>query len=111
MVSNFIEHVQGLVSQLRDLENAHHEKLLEIAIITLEKVVKNELDDEIPDDLREVCILPVHYDGVPMPNCKLHMNSFSANHNNSRGHLNHYNDSRFKFLVKRHFQQVPACLI
>ncbi|XP_064618992.1 dynein regulatory complex subunit 3-like [Lineus longissimus] len=52
MVSSFIENVQGLISQCRDLENMHHEKLLEIAIVTLEKVVKNELDDEIPEDLR-----------------------------------------------------------
>ena len=29
------------------------------------------------------------------------INSFSANHNNSRGHLNRYNGSRFKFLMKR----------
>ena len=35
---------------------------------------------------------------------------FSATHNNSRGHLNH-NDSRFKFIMKRPFQQVPACLV
>ena len=27
---------------------------MEISIVTLEKVVKNELDEEIPDDLREV---------------------------------------------------------
>ncbi len=54
MVSNFIEQVQGLISQCRDFENQHNEKMLEIAIITLEKVVKNELDEEIPDDLREV---------------------------------------------------------
>lgn len=54
MCSNFIENVQGYLSQCRDLENAHHERMLEIAIITLEKVVKNELDDEISEDLRMV---------------------------------------------------------
>ena len=54
MVSTFIEKVQGYFSQCRDLENQHHEKLLEMSIITLEKVVKNEIDDEISDDLREV---------------------------------------------------------
>ncbi|XP_077980345.1 dynein regulatory complex subunit 3-like isoform X2 [Glandiceps talaboti] len=52
MVSTFVENVQALISQCRELENQHHEKLLEIAVITLEKFVKNELDDEIPDDLR-----------------------------------------------------------
>lgn len=54
MGSNFIENVQGYLSQCRDLENAHHERMLEIAIVTLEKVVKNELDEDIPDELRNV---------------------------------------------------------
>uniref|UniRef100_A0A663NDX3 Dynein regulatory complex subunit 3 n=1 Tax=Athene cunicularia TaxID=194338 RepID=A0A663NDX3_ATHCN len=36
----------------RDLENHHHEKLLEISITTLEKSVKNELDEDLPDDVR-----------------------------------------------------------
>ena len=40
------------------------------------------------------------------------VNSFIANHNNNRGHLNRYNDSRFKFLNMlkqrvRHFQ-IPS---
>ncbi|XP_022092308.1 dynein regulatory complex subunit 3-like [Acanthaster planci] len=52
MVAVFVEQVQGLISQIRDLENVHHERVLEIAIITLEKYVKNELDDEIPEELR-----------------------------------------------------------
>ncbi|XP_013395045.1 dynein regulatory complex subunit 3-like [Lingula anatina] len=52
LVSSFIENCQGHISALRDLENIHHEKLLEISIVTLEKVVKNELDEEIPEDLR-----------------------------------------------------------
>lgn len=56
MCSNFIENVQGYLSQCRDLENAHHERMLEIAIITLEKVVKNELDEEISDDLRNLFV-------------------------------------------------------
>ncbi|KAL5021236.1 hypothetical protein ScPMuIL_000391 [Solemya velum] len=36
-----------LVDQLecRDLENQHHESLLEVSIVTLEKVIKNELDE------------------------------------------------------------------
>ncbi|KAI4890456.1 hypothetical protein NFI96_025584 [Prochilodus magdalenae] len=43
-----------LVDQLecRDLENHHHEKLLEIAMATLEKVAKNELEEDWPDDVR-----------------------------------------------------------
>lgn len=40
--------------QCRDLENHHHEKLLEIAINILEKIVKGEMDEDLPDDLRSV---------------------------------------------------------
>lgn len=52
MVSTFIENVQGLIAQCRDLENVHHEKILELSISTLEKIAKNEFNEEIPDDLR-----------------------------------------------------------
>ncbi|XP_044289462.1 dynein regulatory complex subunit 3 [Varanus komodoensis] len=52
LVSIFIENEQGLMAQCRDLENYHHEKLLEIAISTLEKIVKSEFDEEMPDDVR-----------------------------------------------------------
>ncbi|XP_064595278.1 dynein regulatory complex subunit 3-like [Liolophura sinensis] len=52
MVATFIESVQAYLSQIRDLENLHHEKMMEIAIVTLEKVIKNELDPEISEDLR-----------------------------------------------------------
>ncbi len=41
-------------AQCRDLENQHHEQQLEIALATLEKVVKNELEEEIPDDMAMV---------------------------------------------------------
>lgn len=56
MVGSFVENVQSLLSQCRDLENNHHEKMMEIAIVTLEKVIKNELDDEISDELKMVRI-------------------------------------------------------
>lgn len=52
LVGAFIENVQALIAQMREMENLHHEKLLEISILTLEKVVKNEIDEEIPEDLR-----------------------------------------------------------
>ncbi|XP_014058429.1 dynein regulatory complex subunit 3-like isoform X1 [Salmo salar] len=39
-------------AQCRDLENHHHEKLLEIAVATLERVAKNELEEDMPDDVR-----------------------------------------------------------
>lgn len=54
MVATFIESVQAYLSQIRELENLHHEKMMEIAIVTLEKVIKNELDPEISEDLRMV---------------------------------------------------------
>lgn len=54
LVSTFIENLQGYMVQARDAENAHHEKMMEIATVTLEKVLKNELDEEIPDDLKMV---------------------------------------------------------
>ncbi|KAL6476923.1 hypothetical protein MHYP_G00154220 [Metynnis hypsauchen] len=36
----------------RELENHHHEKLLEIAVATLDRVAKNELEEDLPDDVR-----------------------------------------------------------
>lgn len=42
------------MTQCRDLENRYHEKLLEISITTLEKSVKNELDEDLPADVRMV---------------------------------------------------------
>ncbi|XP_029913067.1 dynein regulatory complex subunit 3 [Myripristis murdjan] len=52
MVTNFIETVQGIFAQCRDLENFHHEKLKEIAVATLEKVAKSEVEEDIPDNVR-----------------------------------------------------------
>ncbi|XP_053530952.1 dynein regulatory complex subunit 3 [Ictalurus punctatus] len=51
LVGGFIEFVQGIFAQCRDLENYHHEKVLNIAVATLEKVVKNELKEDLPDDV------------------------------------------------------------
>ncbi|XP_073689261.1 dynein regulatory complex subunit 3 [Garra rufa] len=69
MVGGFIEYVQGIFAQCRDLENQHYEQLLEIALATLEKVVKNELEEEIPED---VAMLLVDKDTVT--------NAVSASH-------------------------------
>ena len=52
MVSMFIESIMAFMSQARDLENTHHEKLSEIALPTVDKLAKNELDDEISEDVR-----------------------------------------------------------
>uniref|UniRef100_A0A8C4WE29 Dynein regulatory complex subunit 3 n=1 Tax=Gopherus evgoodei TaxID=1825980 RepID=A0A8C4WE29_9SAUR len=49
---NIADQVSTFIENCRDLENHHHEKLLEIAITTLEKIVKSEFDEEMPDDVR-----------------------------------------------------------
>ena len=54
MVGNFKERLQAFLQQCRELENIHHERMMEISTVTLEKVLKNELDDEISEDLRMV---------------------------------------------------------
>ena len=54
MVNDFVEHVQGLFGQQRDIENIQFEKLQELCMLTLEKVMKNEISDDFPDDLRDV---------------------------------------------------------
>ncbi|XP_054173441.1 dynein regulatory complex subunit 3 isoform X3 [Homo sapiens] len=56
MVGLFIENVQSLMAQCRDLENHHHEKLLEISISTLEKIVEGDLDEDLPNDLRALFV-------------------------------------------------------
>ena len=35
----------------------HHDKLTETALLIMEKVVKNELEEELPEDLRLVGLL------------------------------------------------------
>ncbi|XP_039255654.1 dynein regulatory complex subunit 3-like [Styela clava] len=52
MMTSFVEYVQGLISQIRELENNHNEKLLEMSMVILEKVVKNEMEEELPEDIR-----------------------------------------------------------
>jgi len=69
LVTAFVEQVQGLMTQLRDLENAHYEKVSDIAVVTLEKLMKNELEEDLPDDLR---MLFVDKDTI--------MNAVSASH-------------------------------
>ncbi|KAF7480537.1 Hypothetical predicted protein [Marmota monax] len=44
------------MAQCRDLENHHHEKLLEIAINTLEKTAKGEIGNDLPEDVRALFI-------------------------------------------------------
>ncbi|XP_018414092.1 PREDICTED: dynein regulatory complex subunit 3 [Nanorana parkeri] len=56
LVSTFLETVQGLMAQIRDLENHHHEKLLEFSINMLERVLKGEMDEEMSDEVRALFV-------------------------------------------------------
>nr|XP_058139327.1 dynein regulatory complex subunit 3 isoform X2 [Dasypus novemcinctus] len=56
LVGLFIENVQSLMAQCRDLENHHHEKVLEISINTLERILKNELEEDLPDHVRALFV-------------------------------------------------------
>ena len=60
MVNIFVEQIQGLFSQMRDLENIQFERLQELCLTTLEKVVKGEVPDDFHDDLRDVTKLRNH---------------------------------------------------
>ncbi|NWR88336.1 DRC3 protein, partial [Furnarius figulus] len=59
IASTFMEKVKDIYPfhsiQFRDLENQHHEKLTEIAITTVEKSVKGELED-LPDDVQKLLV-------------------------------------------------------
>ncbi|XP_044186081.1 dynein regulatory complex subunit 3 [Thunnus albacares] len=52
MVVIFSETAQGTFAQCRDLEDDYNEKVREIAVATLEKVAKDKLEEDIPDDVR-----------------------------------------------------------
>nr|XP_010303012.1 PREDICTED: leucine-rich repeat-containing protein 48 [Balearica regulorum gibbericeps] len=56
IASTFIENVKGIMTQCRDLENRHHEKLLEISITALEKSAKNGFEEDLPDDVRMLLV-------------------------------------------------------
>ncbi|XP_018610235.1 dynein regulatory complex subunit 3 [Scleropages formosus] len=49
MVGGFIESVQGIFAQCRDLENNHNERLQEIAVAALDKAAANELEEDMPE--------------------------------------------------------------
>ena len=42
------------MTQLREMENHHHEEVTELAITTLERFAKSQLEGELLDDLRTV---------------------------------------------------------
>ncbi|XP_055507365.1 dynein regulatory complex subunit 3 isoform X2 [Leucoraja erinacea] len=56
IVSTYIENVQALIAQCRDLENRNHENMLEIAMSSYDKMGKTEGDEEMPEELRALFI-------------------------------------------------------
>jgi len=46
------------MTQCRDIENSHHEHLSDIALQMLEKFVKNQLLEDLHDELRIVREIP-----------------------------------------------------
>lgn len=59
LVGIFLEGVQGYLTQAREYENVHNEKMVECATSTLEKGVKNELDEDLSEDLKMVWNLEI----------------------------------------------------
>lgn len=56
LVTNFVEQIQGYFSQIRDLENVQFERLQELCLTMLEKVVKGEVPEDFSDDLKDLFI-------------------------------------------------------
>jgi len=56
LVASLLESIRGLTAQCRELENSHNERLIELANVTLEKVNKGEVEEDVMDDLRDVCL-------------------------------------------------------
>ena len=79
------------MTQCRDVENSHHEHLSDIALQMLEKFVKNQLTEDLHDELR---IVRFHFIKMS-PGCKgiilcrpqlaaLNTNSFASFYFNSK---------------------------
>ncbi|XP_070780011.1 dynein regulatory complex subunit 3 [Enoplosus armatus] len=86
MVSNFSETVQGIFAQCRDLEDDYHEKVRTIAVATLEKVAKDNLEEDMPDDAK---MLFTDRDAV--------MDALAAGHDN---HLLQINDRETQLVTR-----------
>ena len=54
MVSNFTESMRGNFSQIRELQAYFNEQITALCVSTVERIMKGELEDEFPDDTREV---------------------------------------------------------
>lgn len=57
MVSNFTESMRSNFSQIRDLQAYFNETIVNLCSATVERIMKGELEDEFPDDTREVNLL------------------------------------------------------
>ncbi len=55
MVSNFTEYMRANFSQIRELQAYFNESIISLCVSTVERILKGELEDEFPDDTREVC--------------------------------------------------------
>ncbi|XP_059509953.1 dynein regulatory complex subunit 3 isoform X2 [Stegostoma tigrinum] len=56
IVTSYVENVQALIAQCRDLENRHNENILEIAMSSYDKMGKNEGEEEMPEELRALFV-------------------------------------------------------
>ncbi|NWX28794.1 DRC3 protein, partial [Notiomystis cincta] len=58
IASTFIENIQGIYPfhsvHCRDLENQHHEKLMETIIAILKKLDEGELEEDLPNDVQKL---------------------------------------------------------
>lgn len=54
LVSNFTESMRGNFSLLRDLQGIFNEQIGTLCTSTVERILKGELEDEFPDDTREL---------------------------------------------------------
>ncbi|NXC99770.1 DRC3 protein, partial [Certhia brachydactyla] len=60
IASTFIENIQGIYPfhsiQFRDLENEHHEKVMEIVITTLKELDEDLFEENFSDDIRRLLV-------------------------------------------------------
>ncbi|XP_043567726.1 dynein regulatory complex subunit 3 isoform X4 [Chiloscyllium plagiosum] len=56
IVTTYVENVQALIAQCRDLENRYNENILEIAMTSYDKMGKNEGEEEMPEELRALFV-------------------------------------------------------
>ncbi|CAF4367717.1 unnamed protein product, partial [Rotaria sp. Silwood2] len=54
MVSNFTESMRANFSQIRELQAYFNDNIVTLCVATVERIVKGELEDEFPDDTREL---------------------------------------------------------